>query len=227
MIKLSETTEGISNSESIENNIEHSPADIKASEEIDTFWENEFQKAHNEAEFDIYDRLLSDVFDCSEDDINLRFEITEDISTALEKFNAMKWNGKDYSEMREAISDLVKAIGEGLGLKELPEIRITDSGNQFGSYNYESNTITLNQRYFTDPKELIDTISHELRHAYQHMKAEHPETLEDMMYRVNFDNYISPLELPAGGYLFFTDYYNQYVEVDARAFANRITEALR
>ena len=164
------------------------------------------------------------MFDCSEDDIDIRFELTEDISTALEKFNALEWNGKDYSEMQEAISNLVKAIGEGLGLKDLPEIHITDSGVQYGSYNYEFNTITLNKRYFNDPRELVDTISHELRHAYQHMKAEYPVTLEDMMYRVNFDNYISPLVLPAGGYLFFTDYYNQYVEVDARAFANIISE---
>lgn len=227
MFKLSETTEDIPNSESIEKNVEYTPKDIETGKEADAFWDYEFQKVHSEAELNLYDRLLSDVFDCTEDDIDLYFEITEDISTALEKFNSMEWNGKDYSEIREAISALVKAIGEGLGLKELPKINITDSGDQFGSYNYESNTITLNQKYFNNPKELVDTISHELRHAYQHMKAEHPETLEEMMYSVNFENYISPLELPAGGYLFFMDYYNQFVEVEARAFANRITEALR
>ena len=41
------------------------------------------------------------------------------------------------------------------------------------------------------------------------------------------DNYISPLPLPGGGWLFFTDYQDQYVEVDARAFANLFTEAMK
>ena len=42
----------------------------------------------------------------------------------------------------------------------------------------------------------------------------------------SYENYISPLPLPGGGYLFFVDYFNQYVEVDARAFANLFTEAM-
>ena len=48
-----------------------------------------------------------------------------------------------------------------------------------------------------------------------------------MIYRVNFDNYISPVELPNGGTLFFMDYYNQFVEAEARAFSNKIVEVMR
>ena len=33
--------------------------------------------------------------------------------------------------------------------------------------------------------------------------------------------------MPGGGWLFFTDYQDQYVEVDARAFANLFTEAMK
>ena len=53
------------------------------------------------------------------------------------------------------------------------------------------------------------------------------ETREDALYRVNLDNYISPIPLLGGGWLFFTDYQDQYVEVDARAFANLFTEAMK
>lgn len=50
--------------------------------------------------------------------------------------------------------------------------------------------------------------------------------IRNALYKVNFDNYVSTRSLPGGGYLFFVDYLNQYVEVDARAFANLFTEAM-
>ena len=42
------------------------------------------------------------------------------------------------------------------------------------------------------------------------------------LYKVNLDPdfYISPVLLPNGKYLFFTDYYDQLVEAEARAYAN-------
>lgn len=46
------------------------------------------------------------------------------------------------------------------------------------------------------------------------------------LYKVSFDNYISPVPLPGGGWLFFVDYFDQYVEVDARAFANKFAEVM-
>ena len=75
-----------------------------------------------------------------------------------------------------------------------------------------------------DPDELIDTIAHELRHAFQHQKAMAPESALDMLYRVNFDNYISPLPLGDGKFLFFADYQDQLVEVEARAFAKQFSK---
>ena len=73
----------------------------------------------------------------------------------------------------------------------------------------------------------MNTIAHEVRHAYQHMRADVLDTWKDALFKVNFDNYISPLPLLGGGWLFFVDYMDQYVEVDARAFANLFTEAMR
>jgi hypothetical protein len=58
------------------------------------------------------------------------------------------------------------------------------------------------------------------------MRSEILDTKEDALFKCNFENYITPLQLPDGGYLNFTDYYDQYVEVDARAFANLFTEAM-
>jgi hypothetical protein len=97
----------------------------------------------------------------------------------------------------------------------------------YGFYSPSDNTINLNRQYFDDPVELVNTIAHEMRHAYQEYRAGLLETREDALYRVNLDNYISPIPLPGGGWLFFTDYQDQYVEVDARAFANLFTEAMK
>ena len=70
------------------------------------------------------------------------------------------------------------------------------------------------------PDLLRDVIPHEMRHAYQHQRSDLQETRQDELYRINFDNYISPVPLPDGKYLFFTDYQDQLVEAEARAFAS-------
>ena len=49
------------------------------------------------------------------------------------------------------------------------------------------------------------------------------ETWQDTLYKLNFENYISPISLADGKYLFFTDYQDQLVEAEARAFANIFT----
>ena len=96
--------------------------------------------------------------------------------------------------------------------------------NDCGVYNHATHSTELNRSLLNDPGELIDTIAHELRHAYQHQKAMAPESELDLLYRVNFDNYISPLPLGDGKFLFFTDYQDQLVEVEARAFAKQFSK---
>ena len=95
-----------------------------------------------------------------------------------------------------------------------------------GFYNSTDNSITLNSQFFDDPVEMVNTLAHEMRHAYQHMRADALETREDALYRVNFENYITPRPLPEGGWIFFYDYEHQYVEVDARVFADKFVEAM-
>ena len=52
------------------------------------------------------------------------------------------------------------------------------------------------------------------------------ETREDMIFKYNLDNYISPEYTVDGGCLYFLDYWNQYIECDARVFANVFREAV-
>ncbi len=197
-------------------------SDLELSDSIS----REFEDAHNLAKLDDYDKLLSEVFNYSEDDIDIDLNLTDEIIEHLEYFKPSKWDMLDESEKSEAINGLTKAIGETLQLESIPNVVISDGDDAYGFYDVKSNSIILNSRFLADPVELVNTIAHELRHAFQHMRAEKLETWEDARYRVNFDNYISPVPLPGGGWLFFMDYYFQYVEVDARVFADKFTEAV-
>lgn len=203
------------------------PTENYSDSEIDDFWESEFRDAEAENEIDPYDELVSEAFNRSEDELDIDFDIDSNLSGLLESFSPEVWRDLDEDDRYSFAKEFADALGEKMGLTDSPEIVLADRENgTYGGYIPSKNCIEINRMYLDDPKELIDTIAHEMRHAYQHYRADVLETREDALFRVNFDNYITPLELPGGGYLMFYDYWNQYVEVDARAFANKFTEAM-
>ena len=227
MIRFSDVTEKGITHEKLENNTEIKPSGSMTDQETDAFWKAEYQKAHDEVSLDEYDTLLSEVFNRSEDELDIDFVIGDKLVKLLDQFSPETWEYTDDSEKDEIISEFVSALSEDLGLEDMPEVAVFDDDDAYGFYSPSDNTINLNRQYFDNPVELVNTIAHEMRHAYQEYRAGLLETREDALYRVNLDNYISPIPLPGGGWLFFTDYQDQYVEVDARAFANLFTEAMK
>ena len=202
------------------------PVETLSEKEASAYIDKVFEDARDVAKFDTYDKLLSDVFNRFEDEIDIDFSMSEKTQALLEEFKPNKWEAMNDSEKRSQIEKISKAIGEELGIKDIPTVNISEGDDSYGFYDPQRNTITLNSLFLSGPIELVNTIAHEMRHAYQHMRADILETREDALYKVNYENYITPLPLPEGGWLFFTDYYNQYVEVDARAFADKFTEAM-
>ena len=199
------------------------PQEALSKEMADDYWDNLFENEIETPEFD--DELLFSVFDRSEDEFDFDFEISDDIIELLQKIKGSEWAYLDDAEKADTIEALSDKISEMLGLKERPDISYYDADkNDFGVYNQATHSVELNRSLLNDPDELIDTIAHELRHAYQHQKAMIPESELDLLYRVNFDNYISPLPLGDGKFLFFTDYQDQLVEVEARAFAKQFSK---
>lgn len=228
MIKLSDISE-ISNKMDVSEKFKSiKPAEKMTDQEADDFWTSEFDKVHDETEIDPYDKLLSEVFNRTEDELNIEFDIDEKINSVLERFKPENWDAMNESHQISALKELAQIVGEKLGLDKIPSISFfEEDGGAFGDYDPANNVINLNKSYFNDSREVVNTLTHELRHAFQHFRAEILDTWEDALFRVNFDNYISPLPLPGGGWLFITDYMDQYVEVDARAFANLFTEAMK
>lgn len=196
------------------------PQENITKQEASDFIAKEFEKAHYEVEFGDYSQLISEIFNRSEDELDIDFEINGETREALEKFRPEKWEALDETERMTAIKELVNVIGGGLQIDKLPDIELMSEGPALGLFDYNVNKIRLNERYFDNPIELVDTIAHEMRHAYQHMRAEIYGTKTDRLYVANFDNYI-PIQYDSdGNCVNFSDYSDQLVEVDARVFAD-------
>lgn len=200
--------------------------DIKAESvsksEANDFWNDVFEEQSGPFENELSEEdLLSKIYGRNEGEFDFDFDIDGNVQEILDKFDEDKWNNMDESEQKDLIKELATAISEKLELDEKPKITFCDgSENSYGAYYPGSNSVEINSKNFQNPKEVIDTVAHELRHAYQYQRADKLETMEDMLYKVNLDNYISPISLENRKYLLFTDYQDQLVESEARAFAN-------
>lgn len=168
--------------------------------------------------------LLAEVFGRFEDEFDFDFELDDEVQVVLDRFGAAQWERLTDSEKVEAIKELAAIIGKKLGIEENPEIQFYKGRDgSCGAYIPGENKVEINRNTMDEPKEVVDTVAHEMRHAYQHQRAGLQETWLDMLYKINFENYISPIPLADGKYLFFTDYQDQLVEAEARAFANIFT----
>lgn len=190
------------------------------------FWDDKFAaipETHDMYSID-EESLLTEIFGRYEDEFQFDFALDDELQSVLARFDSVKWEKSSEGEKMTAISELAAVIGKRLGLDETPLIRIyAGPDSPCGAYLPAENAIEINSNILFDAKEVVDTIAHEIRHAYQHQRAMCQETLQDKLYQLNFENYISPIPLADGKYLFFTDYQDQLVEAEARAFANIFT----
>ena len=196
--------------------------------DINDYIKSEIEKAHREAMLEPYDKLLEEIFNVSEDDISIDYEVSDQVKEILSDFKLINWLTLNENKRLDTINKLVDTVSDELGITDKPKVILTtESEDFFGAYDPQKNTIILNRTGFLNPKELVDTITHELRHAYQHMRAEKLETHEDALFRVNLENYISPEQNNDGDFINFFEYNDQYVEVDARVFADKFKEAMK
>lgn len=199
-----------------------------SNKDINDYIKGEFEKAHREAMLEPYDKLLEEIYDVSDDDISIDYEVSDQVKEILSDFKLINWLTLNENKRLDTINKLVDTVSDELGITDKPKIILTtESEDFFGAYDPQKNTIILNRTGFLNPKELVDTITHELRHAYQHMRAEKLETHEDALFRVNLENYIYPEQNENGEFINYFEYNDQYVEVDARAFADKFKEAMK
>lgn len=183
------------------------------------FWDSKFTTEFPKLSFE---ELCDEMLWRSEKEFDFDIQVDDSTSDALARFQHDNWETLDIDERQDAIKDLVKCIANLLGIPDVPDVVFLDDGdNSCGFYSERGNYIGINENYLDDANELIDTIAHETRHAYQHYRAELSETPQDEIYRFNFEHYIAP-EYDSEGYCVnYFDYYDQYIEAEARAFAKQ------
>lgn len=228
MIRFHDTVEKKNNSELLSSTAfqDIKPTGSMSNEEALSFLDGLFSVDSESQDTSSIDEgsLPAEIFGRFEDEFDFDFELDDEIQAVLDRFEASKWEKLSESEKIDAISELVAVIGEKLGIAEDPEIQFYDGRDgSCGAFLPCENKIEINRNTLDDSQEVIDTVAHEMRHAYQHQRAELQETWQDTLYKLNFENYISPISLADGKYLFFTDYQDQLVEAEARAFANIFT----
>lgn len=121
-------------------------------------------------------------------------------------------------EEKAFVCDLLcDAMAEKLGIYDKPVVGFFEDQNRgnCGGYNAEANVIGINVYNIDDGDSIKDTIIHEMRHCWQHIRASLPleyQNDEDLIFKQNFENYINPEDN-------YRAYLSQPVEIDARAFA--------
>lgn len=123
---------------------------------------------------------------CDESEFDFSDVVDDGTKEILELFTADEWESLDAAGRYELITKLAQYIGESLGLDEIPEIELVDiDDNCSGFYNERGNYIGINVNYWEDYKDVVDTIAHETRHAYQRFRADKLENRQDEIYKLN------------------------------------------
>ena len=178
-----------------------------------SFWDDKLNNKYQEYE-ENYSEYLTELYNRSEDEFNYNIEVDDELKDSVAKFESENWSQMNDGEKKDAIKDTMSHIAKNLDLSTIPKLKFYKDGlGPDGYYNPYNNHLNINieKTFLSDSKELLNTLVHELRHAFQHERADMLETKEDALFRCNMDNYIDPDKS-------FYAYDNQYVEVEARAY---------
>ncbi len=175
----------------------------------------------NQMFFEPKDVSITDILDHYEDEFTFDDFDVSDMNELLDKFKPDTWNEFTTDKKVELVNKLVEVISDKLRLENAPEVLYyEDDPSSRGVYYDSFDVLGLNECLLEDSEQLVVTTAHELRHAFQHQRAESPQNYEDFLYRINLANYISPMFNKDGECILYTDYACQFVEAEARAFSN-------
>lgn len=156
------------------------------------------------------------------------------------RFTEANWTNATAAERREILQAYMREVMQIMGISVNPVINFFDRAPQGGyitngSYSYATNQVSINGHIIDNMDaarsyELMTTMVHELRHAYQHAAVDNPtryqvsqETIDAWSesfrnYR-NTDGFMRDYNLSRDEA--FRRYRAQAVEADARAFAGQ------
>jgi len=174
---------------------------------------------------DCEDSIDDDVSTIEPEDVQIDTSETETsdarLDTMLDNFQETNWDKLELDEQKELLTSLGDCLADTTGNKNPPEIIFSDTmeDGEYGAFIPETNTLEINENMLDDSSEAVDTVAHEMWHAYQQQCACDPTSEKGREYQDGFDDYISP-EYD------FEGYENQMVETEAREFAQGIKNRL-
>ena len=142
----------------------------------------------------------------------------------IEELRPERWSELEVSERLTAIGELETRLAEIQG--RLPFQIVAERLPDCYYGYFDGTALHLNERLISlaDPREAVETVAHEGRHAYQHYAVEHPgvhgDPKEVAYWEANFSIY-----LDASMYGFEV-YQHQPVEIDARDYAAAVKKGL-
>ena len=155
------------------------------------------------------------------DDVEMKKECIDIVKNFYEKKLDMTFADKGLEGRCEIVSDFYKDVKQSMGIDAELSF-VSKAPNELGGYNPTTNCIELNSNYLDNPdcEDLLNTILHESRHAFQGKCIENPEsvTVKNNVIEVwkdNFQNYVSPC-------YDFEAYENQEIEKDANYYADSV-----
>lgn len=223
MIQFSDISRKVENSEDYSFPLQYDsikPETSTDEKEAHDFWDTVFfdqVDVHQITEADI----LNDVYGRAEDEFEFDFDVSySKMQDAIDKFRASTWDLLSPKEREGACKEFAMTIAEKLAIENPPSIEFYESEPcDSGAFDPDRNCIKINRNNFDDSQEIVNTVAHEIRHAYQYQMALNPESYIDLLYAYNFTYYITPY-VDENGYVNFIDYQDQLIEAEARAFAN-------
>lgn len=154
----------------------------------------------------------------------------------LKNLDPYVWNTLTSKEKFDTINAVIVNEQYNLGVVNYNQavFKVEDLDDRlWGTYWHFDKSITIDKYHLEndDVYDVINTACHETRHLYQHTMIDLYEnkdkdwknlaTKEDIQaYKNDFDNYVSALD----GDEYFDEYYNQYVEIDAREYGSNRAE---
>ncbi|MBP5280927.1 MAG: hypothetical protein J6Z22_00325, partial [Lachnospiraceae bacterium] len=104
-----------------------------------------------------------------------------------ERFSEATWDNATVDERRQILQEYMNLVIEVYGLEDVrpsinwdPNATYEEGTITWGYYTHGTHTVTLNEAVLAEnvgswnSYDLLETVAHELRHAYQHEAIDHP-----------------------------------------------------
>lgn len=155
------------------------------------------------------------------DDVEMKKSCIELVRNFFHEGIDVEFAEKGLQGRCEIASTFYDAVKERMGIDAELSFECKPPQN-LGGYNPATNRIELNSTYLEKPdcEDLLNTILHESRHAFQNKCIINPDSVTVKnniidVWKDNFDNYISPI-------FDFEAYENQEIEKDANYYADSV-----